>query len=113
MIFYQAHGYPDIAALNALDEMVPPSAPAFVHAILYQNLPVIYLYNSRNCGCDNHCVIVMMSHTSSLALLDDQGVIAQSRHDFMGGAEEAANSVYMCLYPDITFRKHCVEQSGE
>ncbi len=88
--------------------------PAFLHATLHQDLSIINPYNSCNCGCDDHCVIILMSQTSSQALLDDQAVvIAPLRDDFMGGAEEAATSVNVCLYPIITFRKHCVEQSGE
>ena len=55
---------------------------------------------------------VPAAHTSPPVLLDDEGVIALLRDDFMGGAEDAAIAVDTFLHAIITFRNHCVEQFG-
>ena len=47
------------------------------------------------------------AQASPPVLLDDEGVVALLRDDFMGEAEEAATAVDI-----MTFRNHCVEQSG-
>ena len=45
-------------------------------------------------------------------LVDDDGVVALLRDDFMGGAQEAASAVDSFLCNIITFRTLCVEQFG-
>jgi hypothetical protein len=57
-------------------------------------------------------ILGVSSHKSSPVLLDDEGVIALLRYNFMGGAEEAATTMDVFLHAIITFRDHCVEQFG-
>ena len=45
-------------------------------------------------------------------LIDDAGVIALLRDDFMGGAQEAVIAADTFLHAVITFRNYCVEQFG-
>ena len=46
------------------------------------------------------------------ALIDDEGVIAFLRDDFMGGAEDTLIAADTFLHAVITFRNMCVEQFG-
>ena len=45
-------------------------------------------------------------------MVDDEGVVALLRDDFMGAAEEAAIAADIFLHGVITFRNHYVEQFG-
>ena len=52
------------------------------------------------------------AHASPAALIDDEGVIAFLRDDFMGGAHEARTAADSFLHAVITFIIICVEQLG-
>ena len=44
--------------------------------------------------------------------VDNEGVIALQRDDFMGGAEEGVSAATAFLHAVNTFRNHCMERFG-
>ena len=54
----------------------------------------------------------MRHRFSPRALIDDEGVVAFLRDDFMVGAEAALIAADTFLHAVITFRNICVEQFG-
>ncbi len=53
-----------------------------------------------------------VAQDSTPVLVNDEGLIALLRDDFMGGAEEAVSAAEAFLHAAISFRNHCVEQFG-
>ena len=69
-------------------------------------------YEHRRAALRTAGACLPAAQASPLVLLDDEGVVALLRDDFMGGTGEAAIVVDVFLHAMMTFRNHCVEQFG-
>ena len=69
-------------------------------------------YEHRRAALRTAFACPTVAQASPPVLLDDEGVVALLRDDFLGGAEEAATAVDTFLHAIMTFKKHGVERFG-
>ena len=69
-------------------------------------------YEHRRAALRTAVACLPAAHATNLVLVDDEGIIALLRDDFMGGAEEAAIAADISLHDVITLRNHYVEHFG-
>ena len=85
-----------------------PDSIESIHHVL-SHCPV---YECRRATLRSAVAGLPRAHAFPPVLVGDKGVVALSRNEFMGGAQQAAIAVDSFLHDIITLRTLCVEQFG-